>query len=58
MLSNLIRMRCSLDHLGSPLILCGSCLNEKYRKELKVPLKKKNPNQKAIQLIFLLCFEW
>lgn len=45
MLANLIRMRCSLDHLGSPLILCGSCLNEKYRKELKVPLKKKKKSQ-------------
>lgn len=46
MLSNLIRMWCSLDHLGSPLILWGSCLNEKYRKELKVPLKKKKSQPK------------
>lgn len=41
MLSNLIRMRCSLDHLGSPPILWESCLNEKYRNELKVPKKIK-----------------
>lgn len=44
MLSNLIRMWCSLDHLGSPLTLWDSCLNEKCRKELKV-LKKTHPKK-------------